>query len=209
MGYAFPMMVPVARERAAALFLDAVDVIRTRVLCWFWGVAYGRKSVFHGPAMIRTRNRNAILIGSNVRFNSRGNSNPVGLWGQSILDTRFGGRIVIGENSGFSAVTISSRTSVIIGKNVLVGGNVKILDHDFHPVEPEKRRSPQDVSAIRSRPIVIEDDVFIGANAIILKGTHIGARSIVAAGSVVFGLDIPPDSMVKGNPAIIVPKKKG
>jgi bifunctional UDP-N-acetylglucosamine pyrophosphorylase/glucosamine-1-phosphate N-acetyltransferase len=50
----------------------------------------------------------------------------------------------------------------------------------------------------------IGDDCFIGTNSILLKGTKIGARSIVAAGSVVFGLQIPPDSLVKGNPAQII-----
>ena len=62
-------------------------------------------------------------------------------------------------------------------------------------------------SNIRSKRIVIGDDVFIGTNAIILKGTQIGDRSIIAAGSVVMGLKIPPDSMVKGNPARIVSVK--
>ena len=57
------------------------------------------------------------------------------------------------------------------------------------------------------RDIVIGDDVFIGTNAIILKGTKIGNRSVVAAGSVVFGLDIPPDSLVRGNPAVIVKRQ--
>ena len=62
----------------------------------------------------------------------------------------------------------------------------------------------EDRRHIRSKPVVIEDDCFIGTNAIILKGTHLGARSIVAAGSVVAGLDVPADSMVKGNPAQVV-----
>ena len=48
------------------------------------------------------------------------------------------------------------------------------------------------------------DDCFIGTNAIILKGTHLGPRTIVAAGSVVFGLDVPADSMLKGNPARLI-----
>jgi maltose O-acetyltransferase len=50
---------------------------------------------------------------------------------------------------------------------------------------------------------VIEDDVWIGANAIILKGVTIGARSIVGAGAVV-SRDVPPDCVVAGNPARVV-----
>ena len=55
--------------------------------------------------------------------------------------------------------------------------------------------------------MIIGNDVFIGTNAIILKGTHIGDRSVVAAGSVVFGLEVPPDSIVKGNPAKVLSRR--
>ena len=55
--------------------------------------------------------------------------------------------------------------------------------------------------------VIIGNDVFIGTNAIILKGTHIGDRSVVAAGSVVFGLEVPPDSIVKGNPAKVLSRR--
>lgn len=57
---------------------------------------------------------------------------------------------------------------------------------------------------VRSRSVKIGNDVFVGTNAIILKGTEVGDRSIIAAGSVVMGLKISGDSMVKGNPATIV-----
>ena len=54
-------------------------------------------------------------------------------------------------------------------------------------------------------PIVVEDDVLIGANCIILKGVRIGARSVVGAGSVVTR-DVPPDTVVAGNPAVVIKK---
>jgi maltose O-acetyltransferase len=57
--------------------------------------------------------------------------------------------------------------------------------------------------------VIIGDDVFVGTNAMILKGTTIGARSIIGAGAVVAGLDVPPDSVVVGNPARIVANKRG
>ena len=53
------------------------------------------------------------------------------------------------------------------------------------------------------KEIIIEDDVLIGANVIILKGVHIGARSIIGAGSVVTK-DVPEDCIVAGNPAKVV-----
>ena len=112
----------------------------------------------------------------------------------------------MGNNTGCSSVVISSRASITIGSHVNVGGNVRIFDHDFHSLEADYRRTSEDCKHIRSRPVIIEDDCFIGTNAIILKGTHLGPRTIVAAGSVVFGLDVPADSMVKGNPAKVITK---
>jgi len=57
---------------------------------------------------------------------------------------------------------------------------------------------------IRSEPVEICDDVFIGANATILKGVRIGERTIVASGAVVFRGKYPPDSILSGNPAQVV-----
>jgi len=178
--------------------------LKTLVLCHIWRMQCGRKVKFLGETIIRAYENNAIIIGDNVVFNSRACSNLVGLAGPTILCANKGGEIVIGSQSGFSSVVINSRKLIRIGDNVRVGGNVRIFDHDFHPIEWDARRHPEDWGKTRIRPVVIEDDVFIGTNAIILKGSHIGARSIVAAGSVVFGLDVPPDSIVKGNPAVVV-----
>lgn len=61
-----------------------------------------------------------------------------------------------------------------IGKNVLIGGNCKIIDNDFHPLRVEKRIPFQKNEDIKKRPIKIGDGCFIGANLIILKGTVLG-----------------------------------
>lgn len=178
--------------------------LKTLVLCRIWRMQCGHKVKFLGRTIIRAYEKGSIVIGSNVVFNSCVCNNLVGLVGPTILCANRGGEIVIGNQSGFSSVVINSRKSVRIGGNVKIGGNVRIFDHDFHPLEWDARRPPEKWSKTRISPVVIEDDVFIGTNAIILKGSHIGARSIVAAGSVVFGLDVPPDSIVKGNPAVVV-----
>ena len=208
MRYSFPMLIPVALLKVwhniTRLYYSAV----TRFYAFVWGVKHGKRMLFQGKAIIRTRRRGEIILGDNVIFNSQTDTNLVGLLGPTILDTLGGGRIEIGDDSGFSSVVMSSHSSITIGSHVKVGGNVRIFDHDFHSLDPAARRQGAiDLLHVRTQPINIEDDVFIGTNAIILKGTRIGARSIVAAGSVVFGLDIPPDSMVKGNPAIIANRK--
>ncbi len=202
--YSFPMVIPVILERMMRFLWASFDAINTALLCWIWGVECGRKSVFSGMPYIRTRHKREIVIGRNAILESRFRANLVGLTNKCVLDTRLGGMIVLGDNSGMSATVISSKSSVQIGKNVKIGGNVRILDHDFHSLSADVRRSKYDGENARSAPIYIGDDVFIGTNAIVLKGSRIGARSIIAAGSIVFGLDVPPDSLVKGNPAIVV-----
>ena len=204
MRYSFPMIMPMAIERLWQKITRLYYKCSTVFLSWLWGVKHGEGLFFLGKTIIRTRHSGEIVIGDNVVFNSQCNTNLVGLLGPTIIDTRGGGRIEVGNNSGFSSVVMSSRSSITIGSDVKVGGNVRILDHDFHSVESDYRRGFEDSAHIRTLPVVIGDDVFIGTNAIILKGSRIGARSIVAAGSVVFGLEIPPDSIIKGNPAQVV-----
>ena len=82
----------------------------------------------------------------------------------------------------------------------MVGGNVRIYDHDYHSLDFELRRGRQDGDHVRSRPVFIGDDVFIGVNAIILKGVTIGDRAIIGAGSVV-AHSVPADEIWAGNPA--------
>lgn len=208
MRYHFPMILPAVVDRVITMFGCLWYRLRTLLLSWIWGVDCGKGVRFEGPIYLRTYKRGVVKIGEGTVFNSWSRTNLVGLINPTILETRLGGVIRVGKKSGFSSVVISSKTSVDIGDNVLVGGNVRIFDHDFHSLNAEIRRSKDDRKNVRTAPVVIGNDCFIGTNAIILKGTEIGARSIVAAGSVVFGLKVPPDSLVKGNPAQIVSVKK-
>jgi acetyltransferase-like isoleucine patch superfamily enzyme len=110
-----------------------------------------------------------------------------------------GAQITIGDETGLSGTTICAVKSVSIGKRCLIGADVLITDTDFHPINMEGRRY-KGASAAASSPIVIEDDVFIGARSIILKGVRIGSGSVIGAGSVVTK-DIPANSVAAGNPA--------
>ena len=208
MKYDSPMIFGVIADRLVQKIAIVFDWVRTFYLCWIWGVERGQNVRFSGKTIIRTRRAGEISLGSNVVMNSRVSANLVGLVNPTILDTRPGGHIEIGDESGCSAVVISSAESVKVGRNCMIGGNVRIFDHDFHPLEWDARRGSQDMTKQRKRPVEIGDDCFIGTNAVILKGSKIGARSIVAAGSVVFGLDVPPDSLIKGNPAEIIERRR-
>jgi len=84
-----------------------------------------------------------------------------------------------------------------IADDVMVGPNVNIITAG-HPLAPSKRRA-----ATIGKPIVIERNVWIAAGATIIGGVMIGKNSVVAAGSVVTK-DVPPNTLVGGNPARVI-----
>lgn len=205
--YDFPMILPTILVHVSERLSFFVGRIKFVIICAIWGVKHSGSGMFSGPTVIRNTHKGQIVLGNKVTFISRVVQSMVGITNPTILDTRWGGQIVVGDCSGFSSVVMSSKTRIAIGSRVECGANVRIFDHDFHALESTYRWTKEDVPHVRSKAITIDDDVFIGANSTILKGTHIGARSIVAAGSVLFGISVPPDSMVKGNPAVIVGHK--
>ena len=135
--------------------------------------------------------------------NSSFTSNMLGLWQRTIIVARYGGKIEIGDGFGISGSTIYSTEHIKIGKNATIGANCKIIDNDFHPLDPEQRRQNLNKEYTRRAPILIGDDCFIGMNSIILKGTTIGNNVVVGAGSVVHGT-FPDNCIIAGNPARII-----
>ncbi len=164
------------------------------------GVKYGNNLKLKGIPFIYQVKNSSISIGENVTINSSFLSNLVGLYQRSIIVTRTpNSSIKIGNNVGLSGATIYARTSIEIGDNTFIGGNVKILDNDFHPLDIEDRNN--DVKGkIKSKPVKIGKNCFIGVNSIILKGTELGDGCIVGAGAVVSG-KFAPNSTIVGNPA--------
>lgn len=112
------------------------------------------------------------------------------------------GRIEVGENTTLNGTCIVSYQSVKIGKEVLFGPDVVIMDADGHPVD---RRLP-DVAENKTghvAPIEIGDHAWIGLGAKIMKGVTIGHHAVVAAGAVVVK-DVPPHGVAGGNPAKVI-----
>ncbi len=103
---------------------------------------------------------------------------------------------------GISGNTIYAWEKIIIGDRTQIGANTKIIDTDFHPLEYEKRIGRDRAN---SKPVVIGNDVFIGMNSIILKGSKIGNGCVIGAGAVVSG-EFPDNSVIVGNPARIIKK---
>jgi acetyltransferase-like isoleucine patch superfamily enzyme len=121
-----------------------------------------------------------------------------------------GAVVEVGDDSILVGAVFMCADSIRIGRRVVVSYNVTIADSDFHPHDPELRRmdaianAPDGERAHRpavvARPVVIEDEAWIGIGAIILKGVRIGRGARVAAGAVVTK-DVPAAATVNGNPA--------
>jgi acetyltransferase-like isoleucine patch superfamily enzyme len=176
------------------------STLKSRFSLWLQGCPVGSGIKTSGKCYFKARQAGSIRIGNSVVLLAGQRSNRVGLTTPVLLETLGCGLIEIGDESGASSVVISSRSRVMIGKNVKIGGNVRVFDHDFHSLDHLDRRGTEDGILISTSPVEIGDDVFIGTNAIILKGCKIGARSVIGAGSVV-SQNIPSNEVWAGNPA--------
>ncbi len=123
------------------------------------------------------------------------------------------GQIEIGDYCYFTNAVLLCELDVRIGNYVVIGWNAVVADTDFHPLAPAERIadaiacSPLGAGrqrpAIPRRPVIIEDNVWIGPNATILKGVRIGSGAFVEPGSLV-AHDVPQRVRILGNPAQIV-----
>jgi acetyltransferase-like isoleucine patch superfamily enzyme len=119
------------------------------------------------------------------------------------------GYIEIGDGSVLVGPVFMSAERIVLGRNVVVSYHVTIADCDFHPIDPNLRIQDAVASSplgdhtqkpsLTTRSVIIDDDVWIGIGAIILKGVHIGAGARVHAGAVVTR-DVPAGAVVAGNP---------
>jgi acetyltransferase-like isoleucine patch superfamily enzyme len=175
-------------------------------------VKYGRGLLLKGIPVIFNKKGASINIGENVTIKSSFLSNLIGLYSRTIIVTRTkDASISIGNNVGISGATIYARKGIYIGDNVCIGGNCKILDNDFHPLEAEMRNKlladaeGGNSELVPAKEIYIGKDCFIGCNTIILKGTILGDGCVVGAGAVVSGT-FEDGSVIAGNPAKVIRK---
>lgn len=145
------------------------------------------------------------MIGDDFTFFSSGNLNPLSPERKGAIFAEGDAIIKIGNTVGMSSTVLWAKVGITIGDRVTVGANTVILDSDCHSLNHLDRWTENDMKNCKCKPIVIEDDVLIGTGSYILKGVHIGARSIIGAGSVVTS-NIPADSIAAGNPARVIRK---
>ena len=169
--------------------------------CKFKGVDWDYSWTFRGFPIFRKQPNSKIEIGKRFYAVSKISWNSLGVFQPVFIHTfGIGSRIIIGDDVGISGCTITALEKITIGNRVLIGSGVLITDNDGHSVNPIDRHISNDIAV---KPIVIGDDVFIGARAIILKGVTIGNGAVIGAGAVVTK-DVPAYGIAAGNPAKVV-----
>ena len=191
------------RYLVAAYFfiLKILAIPRDWVYCSVCGIKYDASWRLYGLPILRKRRGARIIIGKHFKACSLAKWNSIGVFQRVMLKANgSGAKIVIGNNVGMSGCVVSAEKSITIGNNVLIGSGALITDSDAHPIDMASRRLG---CGGKVEPIIINDDVFIGARAIILKGVCLGKGCVIGAGSVV-ACDVPANKIFAGNPARLV-----
>ena len=145
-----------------------------------------------------------VLNTTNPQFISLGNDVSIGIlcWIATNTTLHKEPKLIIGNRVHIGAYAmIIAADEIEIGNNVLMSERVIILDH-MHDYKNVKK-SVIDQPIIGKGKIVIEDDCFIGANAVIMGGVHVGRHAVVGANSVVTR-NVAPYSVVVGSPAKVI-----
>ena len=138
-----------------------------------------------------------IRVGDNVRVGGR-NTWVVGFKVSRDAALTIGDRVSVNFQT-----TISVATTVTIGDDTMIAGNVQIYDNISHPLSPSRRRRYESFNLDEAAPIIIGNNVWIGNGASIMRGVTIGDNSVVAAGSIVTR-SVPPNVLVAGIPAQVI-----
>ena len=141
-----------------------------------------------------------FIIGKNFAMNNGIKGNPMGCYQKCTFFVDRNAELIIGNNVGISQAALICHKYISVGDDVKIGGGVCIYDTDFHSLNPEIRKSNDDLKMRIEKPVIIENSVFIGTQSIILKGVTIGKNSIIGAGSVVTQ-NVPANQIWAGNPA--------
>lgn len=162
---------------------------------------------------------NTIITGPRAFQKFRGTRQPALVIGQHCtldgvsLAINPQGFVQIGDYCAFYGSVILCELEVRIGQRVVMGWNTVISDSDFHPTEPAERLADSIACSMLaagrprrpypSKPVVIEDDVYVGHAATILKGVTVGTGAFIEPGAMVTR-DVPAGMRVMGNPAQII-----
>ncbi len=159
-------------------------------------VRAGRDLNLEEGCQIMGLSRRGIVFGDRVTVGRGAMISPTGLLGGEP-----GEGLCVGDNANIGHYAVIGCSGFIeIGARVLMGPHVCLIAEDHETGDPDL---PIKAQGVTRRPIVVEDDVWLGSGAIVVAGVTVGRGSVVAAGAVVTH-DVPPGSVVAGVPARVV-----
>lgn len=176
---------------------------KNQIIFFRSGVKLGKNVVLDWNVNIYN-NKNKVIIGNNVFLRGNPKGYHAGLaFPTTILLDAINSSVRIGNNCRINGAYIHSKKKILIGENCVIASGVNIIDSNGHILLSTDRTKGRD----NAEEIIIGNNVWIGLNATILKGAIIGENSVIAAGSVVKGI-FPPNSLIVGNPAVLVKELK-
>ena len=190
-----------------ALHLLSVNVNRaistkiTYFIFFLKNIEIGKNNKFYGIPISQRMPLSKIIVGSNCRFRSDKTTSLAPVKKCILRTYNANATIKIGDNTGMNGSVIASSNRIVIGKDVLIGYNCYISDTDNHPIDPIERHTGKAETA----PIEIGDNVWLGANVVVLKGISIGANTVIGANSLVLS-NIPSNVIAIGNPCRVIKK---
>ena len=150
--------------------------------------------------LIKVHKNALLVISDGVLLNSSNYSYHINMYSKvKIMCDVEGAQINIGKNTRIHGTCIHAFKKIDIGQDCLIAANCQIFDSNGHNSLPDERRTNNG----EAKEIKIGDNVWIGANSIILPGVSIGSNSIIAAGSVV-NKSVPAEHIAGGNPAKLI-----
>lgn len=169
----------------------AVDTVFAVRRAWY-RLRYPRLEMGEGVLFIgrlRLKAGTRLVLGDRVRVRSE-------------VIVNGGGTVTVGTDTLLNGCWLGARQSVSVGRWCLIS-DCNVSDNDFHNLLPGDRHGPLSPKAVS--PVVIGDNVWVGARAIVLKGSNIGSDSVIGSGAVIRGV-VSEGVVMAGNPAEVVRK---
>lgn len=195
-------------KRLIARLANAIDnAIQNRQLKGTKG-HIGKSIRFNGKAIVNVHPQAVLEIGDHVVFNSDNFNYHVNMFGAcKLMADRPGATIRIGDKTRIHASCIHAYERIEIGKHVLIAANCQIIDGNGHDASFDNVDNRINTTGT-SKPVIIEDSVWLATGVVVLPGVRIGKGSIISANSVV-NSDIPPMCVAAGNPAVVIKQIQG
>ena len=182
--------------------LPRIEHILTLVHTFFSNNQYnviGRNTQIYYKSLIINKLRGGVKIGDNCLIGRTRHRYHAGMpFYTTLLNDGFNSHIIIGDNCRINGAYIHAQDFIEIGKNCVMASGISIIDSNAHIINSFDRTKGKD----KPKGIKIGNNVWIGINAVILKGTVLGNNCVISAGSVVKG-SFPDNVIIQGNPAII------